>query len=56
MIMIQRAIDISKDIGWDAITDLELAHRFIEESGHLEEFIEFLKKIRDNDLEIMEED
>ena len=47
--MIQSAIDISLQIGWDTHTDLELAHRFIEERKLTGEFVSFLKEVKAQD-------
>jgi hypothetical protein len=54
--MIDGAIDISMQIGWDTITDLELAHRFIEEKGLAHEFVGFLLGIKQHDEQQLSED
>jgi hypothetical protein len=54
--MIDAAIDISLQIGWDTVTDLDLAHRFIEEKGLAHEFVGFLLGIKKHDEEQMEEE
>lgn len=40
---------ISLDAGWNTVTDLELAHTFIEESGYANQFMKFLDECREFD-------